>query len=1038
MAYALRKLMATLGPLSRAKRSISTVSVAAHNVEVGPVPPRPGITSPRTLHRFMTHGFQPTATGLARPAGWLDHGLAFLAAYGIPLLVACLSVLALAFAPSQYPSVQSPELGFRALSDPSGTLEPEQALQALRTQPPLTSWDTRLSQDPVWSLVDLSALSEDHTVLSFPSRHSVQVRCWSVPELALVGEANRSGLLQGMQTARGGFALPLPVQAQSLLCRSTFLGPARLTLLAGSQAHLQVRELQFQRNAGLLDGGILILAIFTLMAGLINRSRSYLVFAAWLVINLRMAGLSGGWDTQWLGQTIPFDWLIHLRPLTLALYYVVTFALFTALFEEELKTVGHRYLITAAKWTCLPLIVLALTLPYGLFLPILWVSTGLGIAILVFVLSLMLLRTPSRVAVWYALSIGVALFASLYEVVAAALGLKGLIGTINSTSAALSSSLLASLAIAEQMRQEHQARILAQEELTHAYAVIPIGLFTLDTQGRFVSSNPALLDMLDKPTTGPDFDRWSQHFGEAEWERLQREMATAQPVEYEMSVGAPLDRRLLLKATRSGDKVEGSLQDITEKARATEHLQFLANHDTLTKVLNRRGIEAKLQTGLYRLSRGQPLSVAYLDLDRFKLINDLYGHTAGDAVLQEICARAQAPLQAHMHLGRVGGDEFLIVMSDTPLARAEAVCRQILAHITGSPCQVGDRAFQVRGSIGLIEVGAGASAKDVVSTADHACREAKKDNVNGLVVYERGSKVFTEHEAELQLIERLTTQHSIEGLFLEMQPIMSLRQPNQSLNFEVLLRMKDAQGQRVPTDRLIRAGENAGRMGVIDRWVLTHTLEWLRTHGQALPAHQFVCMNLSGASLNDERFMEDAFELLQRYPEQARKLCLEVTESVALHDMGNTRFFIERVRQFGAKVALDDFGAGYTSFSYLKDLPADLLKIDGSFIVDMNRHPANIAIVEAIVSLAQNLGMKTIAEWAEDAATVETLAEIGVDYVQGFIVSRPQSPERLLNAASAAHFIEDAQLLHYLSDLNSDDGLRGVDLVLGTSPPSPP
>jgi EAL domain-containing protein (putative c-di-GMP-specific phosphodiesterase class I) len=150
--------------------------------------------------------------------------------------------------------------------------------------------------------------------------------------------------------------------------------------------------------------------------------------------------------------------------------------------------------------------------------------------------------------------------------------------------------------------------------------------------------------------------------------------------------------------------------------------------------------------------------------------------------------------------------------------------------------------------------------------------------------------------------------------------------------------------------------------------------------------------------------------------------------------MGNTRLFIERVRRCGAKVALDDFGAGYTSFSYLKDLSADLLKIDGSFIVDMNRHPANIAIVEAIVSLAQNLGMKTIAEWAEDPATVVTLAEIGVDYVQGFVIARPQAPTQLLQASSALDFVQDAGLRQYLQGLAQDDGMN-VDLVLDSHLP---
>jgi EAL domain-containing protein (putative c-di-GMP-specific phosphodiesterase class I) len=185
-------------------------------------------------------------------------------------------------------------------------------------------------------------------------------------------------------------------------------------------------------------------------------------------------------------------------------------------------------------------------------------------------------------------------------------------------------------------------------------------------------------------------------------------------------------------------------------------------------------------------------------------------------------------------------------------------------------------------------------------------------------------------------------------------------------------------------------------------------------------------MNLSGASLNDERFVQDAFAMLAQNIRGASQLCIEITESVALHDLANTRRFIDKVRSYGVKVALDDFGAGYTSFSYLKELPADVVKIDGSFIVNMTAHPANVAIVEAIVSLAMNLGMKTIAEWAEDNATVETLAEIGVDYVQGYAVARPQSPAMVLAAASAASFVKDEQLARFLRTLPHLNRYMGI------------
>ncbi len=338
---------------------------------------------------------------------------------------------------------------------------------------------------------------------------------------------------------------------------------------------------------------------------------------------------------------------------------------------------------------------------------------------------------------------------------------------------------------------------------------------------------------------------------------------------------------------------------------------------------------------------------------------------------------------------------------------------QVLQHITNQG--VGERAFYVRGSIGLIEAGPGMQFNDAMSSADRACRQAKSPGGSSLVVYEQGAPAFQQHEAELKLIALLSTSSASERLYVEMQPIMSLKAPHDSLNFEVLLRMRDADGRQVRTDRLIAAGEASGRMDMIDRWVLQQTLAWLRLHLAQLTRTQFVCINLSGASLNDEKFLQDAYALLEQNLAIAKHLCLEITEGVAVRDMENTRQFVNRVHDFGAKVALDDFGAGYTSFSYLKAIKADLLKIDGSLIINMNEHPNGVSIVETIVRLAGNLGMKVIAEWAEDNATVQTLIEIGCDYVQGFAVARPQAPDNILTVHSAASFIQDRALADYVS-----------------------
>jgi diguanylate cyclase (GGDEF)-like protein len=609
------------------------------------------------------------------------------------------------------------------------------------------------------------------------------------------------------------------------------------------------------------------------------------------------------------------------------------------------------------------------------------------------------------------------LTASLYEVIAAVLGTKLLIGAINSVTAALASSLMAALAIAEQMRQERLGRVKAQTELRNTYEAIPIGLFTLDAHGVFLRGNPALHNMLGLDLSGLEKETWTDHFELGAWERLQEMVWRKTSEELEIrdcSTDEDKSRRFLVKATLAGDMIEGSLQDITQRAKATARLRFLAENDPLTGVLNRHSIEEAFVAAMRGFASGHPLALAYLDLDRFKLINDLFGHVAGDEVLKQVCTRVGEMLADGHSIGRVGGDEFVIVFRNTPIRTATAICRGIVDWIGASPYQIGDKAFQVRGSIGLIEVAAGTNVKDAMSAADRACREAKKGLHANLVVYEKNEAVFKEREEELRLIERLGTGVVPEGLFLVMQPIMSLRAPYDSLNFEILLRMRQPDNTITSAGKIISAGENNGRSAVIDRWVMSNTLEWLDEHYDDLDRTRFACMNLSGASLNDERFIHDAFSMLAQHGRAVGKLCVEITESVALHDLDNTRRFIDKVRDFGAKVALDDFGAGYTSFSYLKELRADTLKIDGSFVLGVNTHPANLAIVEAIVELARNLGMKSVAEWAEDLATVEALAEVGVDYVQGFVIARPQLPDSILRARSSASFIEDERVAQYV------------------------
>ena len=956
----------------------------------------------------------------------IDALLYGLSAYGVPVLIGVLSLYAIVSWDSQYRLDSNTSIDFRVL-ERDGVSDPRQVLTELSHAPSVSQYDTRLSETPFWLASEAQPMAGEPTVVELPSRHATEITCWDAANLKLLGEANRTRSMGQVKVAKAGFAIELgrlqsPVK---VLCRARFSGPARLSVVQWPGSGFDTSVRKFHRDSGLLDGGMVVLSIFVFVTAVINREWMYVLFATWLVANLRLGAISAGWDTQWFERAIPWEWMIPMRKITTTAYYILTITLFRRLFRDDLKRVGYAPLLGTAQWSGLPLLAAALLLPYSKFLPCLWVATAFSVAVVVFLLARILLITRSRVAMWYSASLAITLSANLYEVIAAALGAKGLIGAVNSVTAALSSSLMAALAIAEQMRQERQERMRAQAELHSAYEAIPIGLFTLNSDGLFTQANPALRDMLGVGRP----QHWSDYFEPGAWSRLLELVSkkTGQEIEVRgLAKHKQEPKCFLVKATLAKEKIEGSLQDITERVRAAERLYFLADHDPLTGILNRRGIEKVLDEAIRPLANGSSVALAYLDLDRFKLINDLFGHLAGDEVLKQVCARIREMLTEGQDLGRVGGDEFVIVFRNTSIQAAKWTCKGIVERIGTIPYQIGERAFQIRGSIGLVEVTGETRVQDVISLADRACREAKKGPHSNLVVYEKNAAVFREREDELRLVERFGASSAPEGLFLLMQPIMSLSGPYESLNFEVLLRMRNADNTVTPAGKIISAAESNGRIAVIDRWVLSNTLQWLSAHHDHLKRTHFVCMNLSGGSLNDERFVQDAFSMLAQYGRAAQRLCIEITESVALHDLENTRRFIDKVRSFGAKIALDDFGAGYTSFSYLRELPADAVKIDGTFVKGVNTHPANLAIIEAIVELARNLGMRSIAEWVEDRATIEALAAVGVDYVQGYAIGTPQHPNKMLLAESSASFIEDEQVAQFVRNSLAAGRTKGL------------
>ncbi|GAB7538559.1 putative bifunctional diguanylate cyclase/phosphodiesterase [Burkholderia sp. 3C] len=959
---------------------------------------------------------------------FFDRGFDLFSIYLVPALLAVATALFFSVSPSGNVAIDTVPLGFHAYIDRTGQASRADAARELNAAPVTLRFGTHLSEYPVWMRLDgqpAAAQPDTHNYVAFASRHAKSLSCWNADTLAPLGSADRITTQGAMQTAAAGFALRIDAanDGAAILCRGFYSGPAYVTASRLTGRALSATRLQFERSASLICGGLLTLAIFIFVTAVINREWTYVVFAVWLVGNQRLAANALGFDNIWLDHTIPPNWIDFVRQLTFSVYYIVTVSLFGRLFRREIGQVSLLWLLKIVQVGGGLMLLLAVVLPYRLYIPALWALAGIGMLMLLFVLAQMLLRARTRTVIWYVASLSVVLFSILSEVFAAALGTRLLFGVLNPVATSLASSMMAAFAIAEQMRADRARRQKSETELRNTYELTPIGLFTLDPDGRFARANPALLSMLGLDRDTYRQRLWLDFFDKGSWTQL-RELAMrggASAIEINGAHDAhTMNHRYSLRAIFSENAYEGSLEEVTERAEAVARLHYLAEHDSLTRALNRRGIEHVME-GL--LAARTPWSVAYVDLDRFKLINDMFGHASGDEVLRQLVVRMKSCLDGRGVIGRIGGDEFVCVFANTSVDEAAALCLRLESAVSGLPYPIGSRAFRVRASIGVVECMPNMSVQDVVAHADLACRESKRDGNGKVIVYRSDALDVERRSRDIALIGTLKEDTIPDGLLLAMQPIVSVTHASEALDFEVLLRLRREDGTVLSAVDFIDAFERSGTIGAIDLWVLSMVLDWIEANRHTLVKTRFICVNLSGASLNDERVVAEIFRRLEAHASIVHFLCLEITETVALHDLKTSQHFIARAHDMGIRIALDDFGAGHTSFKYLKALSADALKIDGEFVKTMCEHPADIAIVESIVNLAKNLGMRTIAEWVEDVKTFEALRSIGVDYVQGYAVGRPTAPERILAAVSGLDFVEIDAIRRVLAEpANAETG----------------
>ncbi|PPC76048.1 diguanylate cyclase [Pokkaliibacter plantistimulans] len=438
-------------------------------------------------------------------------------------------------------------------------------------------------------------------------------------------------------------------------------------------------------------------------------------------------------------------------------------------------------------------------------------------------------------------------------------------------------------------------------------------------------------------------------------------------------------------------------QNVTQAREMQRTLRHQASHDALTGLFNRSKFEHELTTLLQDLNDEDAEHVlAFIDLDRFKIVNDSAGHAAGDAFLKQIAGLLGQRIRGSDILARLGGDEFGLLFYNCSLDKARLICEQLIQAIESLRLVWDERAYDVSASIGITSISQGNSnITELMSRADVACFSAKHAGRGRVALYQPHNGDVARHHSEILLASGVREALENDRCVLYAQPIVATSALTPHAHIEILLRMLDESGELLSPMTFIPAAERYGLMSQLDRWVVRQVLQVKGTMLAAYPG-LIVGMNLSANSLDDPRFADFLLQCIEQSPLPPQHICFEVTETAIINHLAQATQLISRLRERGCLIALDDFGSGLSSFAYLKQFPVDVIKIDGAFIKQLPDNPTDRAIVECIHGLATRIDAITVAEYVENDAIRSTVQDIGVHYVQGYGIASPAPLEGCL------------------------------------------
>lgn len=431
-----------------------------------------------------------------------------------------------------------------------------------------------------------------------------------------------------------------------------------------------------------------------------------------------------------------------------------------------------------------------------------------------------------------------------------------------------------------------------------------------------------------------------------------------------------------------------TFRDVTEQRQLTQKLAYQAAHDSLTGLLNRKEFENRLSKILTSMRKTDLHALLYLDLDQFKIINDSCGHSAGDKLLRQVTALLHSKLRARDTLARLGGDEFGVILEHCPRIQALQVAHTLRELVQNFRFQWQDKTFTIGVSIGLFPIThENKGLEHALNAADSACYAAKELGRNRVQVYQ--SDQHPQDSTEMQWLPRIQNALEKQRFQLYYQPIHLVSEhPAQVQHGEILLRLKDENGQLIMPGAFLPAAGRYDQILLIDRWVVQRSLQVIKTHTAHL-TNAVYTINISRQALENEEFLDFTVSSIKASQLDPTCICFEISKQTALNDIRHVMRFVTILKELGCRISIDDFGSDLSSFSYLKDIPLDYLKIDGRLIKNMHTDSVNQAMVESIHHIGHIMRLKTIAVWVENDQTLQILENIGVDYVQGFWVAEP-------------------------------------------------